>query len=281
MSTSALTSYTLPTANAFTIAGIIGVDVGHCTYRFLCETHVCGDHICKAGEWKKMKEQQTTITIPKAMSPSNVIRNNTILTLQAIPIFPKNGVILINFPTSLQIQVTRGGYPVQGATVQFWFAEHNAGLTVTDSSGYAYLTLLNQNTLDAGYYSWHATAIKTGFRGGSTSSSYFIIPSGNIAGLPSGTVSTDKKEYFIGHGDNLAVKISGNVNGYNLGDAIILKIISPSGKVTQLAARGLYLGAFQASYKLDNSEVGVYTVTAFYKYAVFSTDTFNVLKSGS
>jgi len=274
-----LTAMTLPSANAITIGGIIGVDVGHCTYRYSCETQVCGDHICKVGELQKIKEQSTIIPV----GTPNVMRDNNILILQVVPIFPKNGMILTSFPASLQVQVTRGGFPEQGAYVQFWFGEHNAGETYSDSSGYAYLTLLNQNTLYPGYYSWHATAIKTGFRGGSTSSNYFIIASDNTVGVsPGGTVSIDKKEYFIGKGVNLDVKISGNVNGYNLGDAVILKIISPTGKVTQLVARGTYLGAFQAIYMLgDNSEAGVYTVTAFYKYSVFFTDTFSVVKSSS
>ena len=210
----------------------------------------------------------------------NFIQDNPILTLQVIPIFPQDGAVLTNFPASIQIQVTRGGHPVQGATVQFWFGEHNAGLSVTDSSGFAQLTLLNQNTLVPGYYSWHATAIKTGFKGGSTSSRTFVISSGNSLGLPSGgTVSTDLKEYSINPGNNLSIKISGNVNGYHIGDAIILKIISPNGKLTQLVARGTYLGAFQTGYTLtDKSEAGFYTVIAFYKYNVFATSTFNVVK---
>jgi len=278
----ALASYTLPAVNAITIASMIGVDVGHCTYRFPCGTHVCGDHICKAGELGNTKGQYvapTTVTL----SSRNFMQDNPILTLQVIPIFPQDGAVLTNFPASIQIQVTRGGQPVQGATVQFWFGEHNAGLSVTDSSGFAHLTLLNQNTLDPGYYSWHATAIKTGFKGGSTSSRTFVISSGNSMGLPSGgTVSTDQKEYSINPGNNLSIKISGNVNGYYIGDAIILKIISPNGKVTQLVARGTYLGAFQTVYTLaDNSETGFYTVTAFYKYSVFSTSTFNVVKPSS
>jgi len=210
----------------------------------------------------------------------NMVQNNNILVLQVSPIFPKNGMILKDFPTSLKVQVTRGGFPVEGAIVQFWFGEHNAFLTKSDSSGFAYLTLLSQNTLPSGYYSWHATAIKTGFRGGSTLSNYFIISSNDNNNLSSGgTVSTDKKNYFIGNGKIVDVKISGNVNSYYLGDAIILKIISPS-KTTQLVARGTYLGAFQTTYNLgDNSEVGFYTVTAFYKYSVFSTATFTVIKS--
>ena len=210
----------------------------------------------------------------------NMVQNNNILVLQVSPIFPKNGMILKDFPTSLKVQVTRGGFPVEGAIVQFWFGEHNAFLTKSDSSGFAYLTLLSQNTLPSGYYSWHATAIKTGFRGGSTLSNYFIISSNDNNNLSSGgTVSTDKKNYFIGNGKIVDVKISGNVNSYYLGDAIILKIISPS-KTIQLVARGTYLGAFQTTYNLgDNSEVGFYTVTAFYKYNVFSTATFTVIKS--
>ena len=276
-STSTLVPWALPNAYSLTISGIIGVDVGHCTYRYSCEAHVCGDHICRDGEWKKTDERQTRIN-PVSKYTTNVTQSNTILTLQAIPIFPKNGMILTSFPTSLQIQVTRGGHPEQGVMVQFWFGEHNAGQTTTDSSGYAYLTLLNQNTLNTGYYTWHATAIKAGFRGGSTSSSYFIITSGSITGLPSGgTATTDKREYSIGGDIEPIVKISGNVNGYQLGDAIILKITSPSGKVTQLVARGTYLGAFQATYNLgDNSEMGTYTISAFYKYSVFSTNNFTV-----
>jgi len=277
----ALTVTTLPATSAITFASLIGIDVGHCTYRFPCETHVCGGHICKTGELENMKGQYMTPTTATVTTTSrNVMQNNAVLTLQVIPIFPQEGAILTNFPASIQIQVTRGGYPVQDVRVQFWFGENNAGLTVTDSSGYAYLTLLNQNTLDPGYYSWHATATKTGFKGGSTSSRTFIISSGNSLGLPSGgTVSTDKKEYYIIPGNNLSVKISGNVNGYHIGDAIILKVVSPDGKVTQSVARGTYLGAFQTNYTLtNNSEAGVYTVTAFYKYNVFATSTFNVVK---
>ena len=274
-------TFALPTANATTIAGIIGVDVGHCTYRFSCETQVCGDHICNAGELNT-KGQYVTQATPVVLSSGNAVRSNTILTMQAIAIYPPDGAILKNFPTSLQVQVTRGGYPVDGATVQFWFGEHNAFLTTTDSSGFAYLTLLNQNTLDAGYYGWHATAIKPGFKGGTTSSRTFIISSGNSMGLSSGgTVSTDQTEYAIKPGNDLSVKISGHAYGYYIGDAIILKIISPDGKSTQLVARGTYLGAFQSVYTSNNSEAGVYTVTAFYKYGVFSTATFNVVKLGS
>ena len=73
----------------------------------------------------------TASSIPQ----TNMAQNNAILTLQVIPIFPKNGMILKNFPASLQIQVTRGGHPEQGAAVQFWFGENNAGFATTDSSG--------------------------------------------------------------------------------------------------------------------------------------------------
>lgn len=278
----ALTAYTLPTTSAITFASLIGVDLGHCTYRYPCETHVCGGHICKTGELENMEWQYVTPPTPAVTTPSrNVMQNNAILTLQVIPIFPQDGAVLTNFPASIQIQVTRGGYPVQGATVQFWFGENNAGLTVTDSSGFAHLTLLNQNTLNPGYYSWHATAIKTGFKGGSTSSRTFIISSGNSMGLPSGgTVSTDQKEYSVESGNNLSIKISGNVNGYHIGDAIILKVISPNGKATQIVARGTYLGAFQTAYTLASNS-GIYTVTAFYKYNVFATCTFNIVKAST
>jgi len=208
---------------------------------------------------------------------NNTTQNNNSLTLQVVSLYPQNGMILTNFPTSLKVQVTRGGYPVEGATIQFWFGEHNAYLTTSDASGLAYLTLLNQNTLTSGYYSWHATAIKTGFRGASTSSSYFIIsPSNNNNLLSEGTIYTDKTKYYVGHDD--VVKIFGNVNGYYLGDAIILKIISHS-KTTQLVARGTYLGAFQINYNLEDApEEGIYTITAFYKYNKFSTTTFTVVE---
>ena len=274
----ALTSYTLPNASAITIAGIIGVDVGHCTYRYPCGTKVCGDHICKDGELRNMKGQYVVLTNAATLPSRNFMQDNAVLTLQVIPIFPQEGAVLTNFPASIQIQVTRGSHPVQGATVQFWFEEHNVGLTVTDSSGFAYLTILNKNTLDPGYYSWHATAIKTGFKGGTTSSRTFIISSGNSMGLPSGgTVSTDQKEYSVESGNNLSIKISGNVNGYHIGDAITLKVISPNGKATQIVARGTYLGAFQTVYTLTSNS-GIYTVTAFYKYNVFATCTFNIVK---
>ena len=212
----------------------------------------------------------------------NLMPNN-ILTMQAIPIFPPDGAVLTSFPASIKVLVTRGGYPVEGALVQFWFGEYNAGVTYTDSSGFAYLTLLNPSTLNPGYYSWHAIATKTGFKGGTTASRYFVVSSGNNIGQPSsGTISTDKGQYFLEPGNRLSVKISGNVNGYYLGDAIILKVTSPDGKVTQLVARGTYLGAFQILYPLPNNSVaGVYTVTAFYKYNVFSTIAFNVIKPAS
>lgn len=212
-------------------------------------------------------------------------------TLQVALISPQDGTTLTNFPASLEIQVTSGGSPVQGTTVQFWFGEYNGGLTVTDLTGHGYLTLLNQNTLDPGYYSWHAIAIKTGFKGGTTGSHFFIIPAngnssstnmqnGTISPVLGGTVFTDQKEYSIGQEMSTGVKISGDVNNYQLGESITLEIKSPSGKVTQLVAYGTYLGAFQTVYKLgQNFGVGQYTVTAYHNSVAFSTSVFNVIKS--
>lgn len=41
-------------------AGLIGVDVGHCTeYNFPCNTKICGNHICTPGEWERMQQDQS------------------------------------------------------------------------------------------------------------------------------------------------------------------------------------------------------------------------------
>lgn len=212
-------------------------------------------------------------------------------TLQVTSIYPQDGATITNFPASIQVQVTSGGSPIQGAEVQFWFAEFNGGSTVTDLAGYGYLTLLNPNTLDPGYYSWHAVAIKTGFRGGTTGSHFFFIPAnGTQISSPSnmqnktislgGAIFTDQNEYLIGQEMNTNVRISGDVNNYHLGQPITLEIKSPSGKVVQLVAYGTFLGAFQTVYELgQNSEVGQYTITAYHNYNVFSTIVFDVVKS--
>ena len=225
----------------------------------------------------------TLYTIPAASAQTT--------TLQVASIYPQDGATLTNFPASIQVQVTSGGTPVQGAQVQFWFAEYNGGSTVTDLAGYGYLTLLNPNTLDPGYYSWHAIAIKTGFRGGTTGSHFFFIPANGtkISSPPNmqnktislgGTICTDQKEYLIGQEMNEGVRISGNVNNYHLGQPIVLEIKSPSGKVAQLVAYGTFLGAFQTVYELgQNSEAGQYTITAYHNYDVFSTIVFDVVKS--
>jgi len=212
----------------------------------------------------------------------------TSMTLKVSLIFPQDGAVLTNFPANLEIKVTRGDMPVQGARVQFWMmgglhdAEmHNAFLTVTDSSGYAHLTLLNQNTLDQGPYTWYADAIKPGFRGGASKVIVFINPFGNTNGISTsgGTVSTDQNEYSIVPGNGASIVIHGNVNNYHLGQPIILKIKSPSGKTAQIVEYGTYLGAFQSVYKLgQNSELGRYSVTVSHNYSTSSTNEFHIVK---
>ncbi len=210
----------------------------------------------------------------------------TSMTLKVSSLSPPEGSVLTNFPTNLEVKVTRGGFPVQGARVQFWMmggshdAEmHNAILTMTDSSGIAHLTLLNQNTLEPSTYVWYADATKLGFKGGASNIISFIIPFAGAKGvsMSGGTVSTDKNVYSLVSGNGANIVIHGNVNMYHLGDPIILKIKSPSGKTVQLVEYGTYLGAFQSVYTLGpNSKLGTYTVTVYYD-SMSSTSKFDLI----
>jgi hypothetical protein len=210
------------------------------------------------------------------------------MTLKVSVIYPQDGTILKNFPANLEVQVTRGNIPVQGARVQFWMmggshdtGMHNAFLTTTDSSGYARLTLSNQNMLDQGSYTWYADAIQPGFKGGASKVMSFTNPfaSTNDIAIAGGTVSTDQNEYSLVSGNGATVVIHGNVNNYHSGQPIILKIKSPSGKTVQLVAYGTYLGAFQTVYKLgQNSELGQYSITVTHNYFVSTTCEFHVVK---
>jgi len=209
----------------------------------------------------------------------------TSLTLKVSSISPQDGTVLTNFPANLEIKVTRGSFPEPGARVQFWMmggthdaAMHNAFLTMTDSSGYAHLTLLNKNTLDPGSYVWYATATKPGFRGAASDTISFIIPTDTKGTLASaGTITTDKIEYSVSGNGN--VVIHGTVNNYHMGQPIILKIKLPSGKTAQLVEYGTFLGAFQSVYKLGkNSELGSYTVTVYHSYVESSSSKFHTVK---
>jgi hypothetical protein len=224
-------------------------------------------------------------------SPSSTITSNpewvTSMTLKVSTIYPEEGSVLTNFPANLEIKVTRGDFPVQGARVQFWMMGgshdagiHNAFLTTTDSSGHARLTLLNQNILDQGPYNWYADAIMPGFRAGASKVMTFFIPGTSTKGISTsgGIVSTDQNKYSLS-GNGASVVIHGNVNNYHLGQPIILKIKSPSGKTVQIVEYGTYLGAFQSLYKLgQHSEPGPYTVTVHHNYAASSTSKFYVAK---
>lgn len=195
---------------------------------------------------------------------------------------------LTNFPTNLEIKVTRGNIPVQGARVQFWMmggshdtGMHNAFLTTTDSSGYARLILLNQNTLEQGPYTWYADATMPSFKGGASKVISFTNPFANTNGIttPGGIVSTDQNEYSLELGNDATVVIHGNVNNYHSGQPIILKIKSPSSRTVQLVGYGTYLGAFQMSYKLgQDSELGQYSITVTHNYFVSTTCEFHVIK---
>lgn len=211
------------------------------------------------------------------------------LTLKVSSISPQDEVVLTNFPANLEIKVTRGGFPEEGARIQFWMEGgladammHSAGFAMTDSSGYAHLTLLNQNILDPGQYIWYASATKAGFKGGSSQTISFTIPfSGNnrILTTSGGTVSTDQKEYSIGPTSGLRVVIYGNVNNYHMGQPIVLKITSRDGKIVQEVTYGTYLGAFQTVYKLgQDSKPGSYAVSVFYNYVTSSSNIFYVVK---
>lgn len=210
------------------------------------------------------------------------------VSLRISVIYPQEGTVLTNFPTNLEVKVTRGGLPEQDAIVQFWMmggshdAEmHSAFITITDSSGIARLTLRNQNTLESGPYIWYANAIKPGFRSGASEVISFINPGTSTKGISTlgGTVSTNKNEYSILSGNGTTVLIHGNVNSYHSGEPIVLKIESPSGKTVQLVGYGTYLGAFQTSYKLgQNSKLGLYTVTVYHNYILSSSSKFQVVK---
>ena len=211
----------------------------------------------------------------------------TSMTLKVSTISPQDKAVLTNFPTHLEVKVTRGEYPVQGARVQFWMMGgshdtqmHNVFSTMTDSSGHAHLTLLSQNTLDQGPYIWYADATMPGFRGGASTVISFINPFGNTKGVltSGGTVSTNQNTYSRSVNE-ASVVIHGNVNNYHWGEPIILKIKSPSGKTFQMVEYGTYLGAFQSVYKLgQNSELGRYSVNVTHDYFVSTTCEFHVVK---
>jgi hypothetical protein len=209
------------------------------------------------------------------------------LVLKVSSICPPDGTVLTNFPADLKVKVTRDGLPVPGARVQFWMmggshdmGMHNAFLTVSDSSGYSNLILLNQNTLDQGSYMWYADAVLLGFRGGASKVISFTNPFANTIGLSTygATVSTDQNKYSLSDNDE-SVVIHGNVNNYHSGQPIILKIKPPSGRTVQMVEYGSYLGAFQSVYELgQNSELGAYTVTVYHNYIVSSTSEFHVAR---
>ena len=209
----------------------------------------------------------------------------TSVTLKVSTVSPQDGVTLTHFPTKLEVKVTRGGFPVEGARVQFWMqgGSHDAEMhqvfrISSDSLGLAHLTLQNPSTLDEGRFIWYADATLPGFRGGASQViSFYNSFSNNKDSISGGTVSTDQKKYFLGNGGTIS--IYGNVNNYHLGEPIIIKITPPSGKISELYPGGTYLGAFQTSYKLgQNSKLGTYTVTVYHKYTVSSTSTFHVVK---
>jgi len=228
---------------------------------------------------------ETTPSTDSSMkiNPSGV----TSMTLKVSTIFPHDKAILTNFPANLEIMVTRGGHPVQGARVQFWMMGgshdaqmHNVFSTMTDSLGHARLTLLSQNTLDQGPYIWYADAMMPGFRGGASTVISFINPFGNTKGIATsgGTVSTNQNVYSRSVNE-AGVVIHGNVNNYHWGEPIILKIKSPSGKTFQMVEYGTYLGAFQSVYKLgQNSELGQYSVNVTHDYFVSTACEFQVIK---
>jgi hypothetical protein len=211
----------------------------------------------------------------------------TSVTLKVSSISPQDKSVLTNFPAHLEVKVTRGGYPVQGARVQFWMmggshdAEmHNVFSTITDSSGHARLTLLGQNTLDQGPYIWYADATMPGFRGGASTVISFTNPFANTKGVltSGGTISTNQNVYSRSV-NGASVVIHGNVNNYHWGEPIILKIKSPSGKTFQIVEYGTYLGSFQSVYKLgQNSELGQYSVTVTHNYFASTTSEFHVVK---
>ena len=209
----------------------------------------------------------------------------TSVTLKVSAISPQDGATLTHFPAKLEVKVTRGGFPVEGARVQFWMQGgthdtkmHNAYLTRSDSSGLAYLTLQNPNTLDEGRFIWYADATLPSFRGGASKViSFYNSFSANKASISGGTVSTNQKEYSLGN--EVTISISGNVNNYHLGEAVIIEITPPAGKIDKLYPVVTYLGAFQTSYKLgQNSKLGSYTVTLYHNNVVSSTSTFHVVK---
>ena len=214
-------------------------------------------------------------------------RGATSVTLKVSVVSPQDKAELSNFPAHLEVMVTRGGYPVQGARVQFWMMGgshdvqmHNVFSTMTDSSGHARLTLLSQNTLDQGPYTWYADATMPGFRGGASTVISFTNPFGNTKGVltSDGTVSTNQNVYSRSVNE-VSVVIQGNVNNYHWGEPIILKIKSPSGKTFQIVEYGTYLGSFQSVYKLgQNSELGRYSVTVTHNYFSSTTSEFRVVK---
>ncbi|HXU95390.1 MAG TPA: hypothetical protein VFP45_03040 [Candidatus Nitrosotalea sp.] len=214
-------------------------------------------------------------------------RGATSVTLKVSVVSPQDKSELTNFPSHLEVMVTRGGYPVQGARVQFWMMGgshdtqmHNVFSTMTDSSGHARLTLLSQNTLDQGPYIWYADATMPGFRGGASTVISFINPFGNTNGIltSGGTVSTNQNVYSRSV-NGASVTIHGNVNNYHWGEPIIIKIKSPSGKTLQMVEYGTYLGSFQSTYNLgQNAELGRYSVIVTHNYFASATSGFYVVK---
>jgi len=227
------------------------------------------------------------LTTSSSQSFAQNVGQPTSVTLKVSSIFPQDGSTLTHFPAKLEVKVTRGGFPVEGARVQFWMQGgshdaqmHNAFLTTSDSSGFAHLTLQNPNTLDEGQFIWYADASLAGFRGGASNViSFYNSFSSNKVLISGGTVSTNQREYHLGQDNERAIAIHGNVNNYHLGEAVIIKITSPDGKINNLYPVVTYLGACQASYKLgQNSKLGTYTVTVYHTYVVSSTSTFHVTK---
>lgn len=219
---------------------------------------------------------------------ANLGMEDSIMTLQVTPISPQNGGVLTDFPARLEIQVTRGGLPVGGAHVQFWMeggtadaAMHNAGLAMTNSSGFAGLTLPNKDTLDAGQYVWYATAYKAGAKSASSSISFFVVPpNGGIGNkIPGGTVLTDKAEYQGGQENGIRVKIYGTVNHYHLGQPIVIKISLPKGRQAQMVSYGTYLGAFQTTFYLGaHPDIGSYLVNVYHDNYLSAEGIFRVVR---
>ncbi|MDE1863447.1 MAG: hypothetical protein KGI33_11130 [Thaumarchaeota archaeon] len=228
--------------------------------------------------WQAAPISEQAISIP----------STGVLTLQVTPISPNEGETLVRYPSILGVKVTRGGLPVEGARIQFWMeggpvdaAMHNAGLSYTDSSGMASLVLPDQNTLDAGHYLWYATALKPGFKGGSSPiRSFSVMGSSQRENSSSsgGVVSTDQATYYE-EGKAILVRIHGRVGSYHMGEPIILKIRSPSGNTSQLVAYGAYLGGFQTTMDFgSNPPPGLYQITVYHGYILAASCLFYIME---